>query len=511
MTDNFSDTQAVRKRVVPTKGGVVAAQHKRAAQAGAAVLEAGGDAVDAAVATSFAIGVLEPWMSGLAGGGAMILWRAAEGKAYTVDYGMRAPRGLDPADYPLDGSGVSSDLYGWPMVKGNRNCEGATAVAVPGVVAGMSLAHSKFGRLPWKDLVSPAAKLAAEGLQIDWFGGLMMAASARSLSADPDAAKLFLEDGQWPMLGTWTAATEKRLDQRQLARSLEEISLKGAKALYGGDVGAALAKDIQAKGGSLAVEDLARYEAQITAPLEIPYRKGRVFAGTGQTAGPGLSHALNLLSKKELPRAVDYAKALDDTWRVRLQTAGDKESCTTHFSVVDRHGNLCSVTQTLLSVFGSRVVSGSTGIPLNNGIMWFDPTPGRPNSLAPGKRCLGNYCPTILESSGMHAAIGASGGRRILGTVLQLISFIADHGMTLEEAFHRPRIDMSGGLPVFADIHLPADELRELEAAYATKRTRALPFPYPFAVPAAVMRKDGMNMGCTEIMSPWGDAVAEKL
>ncbi len=131
MIDNFSNSQVVRKHVVATRGGVVAAQHRRAAEVGAAVLEAGGDAVDAAVATSFAIGVLEPWMSGLAAGGCMQIWRADEARAHTVDYGMRSPRGLDPADYPLAEGGKAQDLFAWPLVKDDRNVQGATAVASP--------------------------------------------------------------------------------------------------------------------------------------------------------------------------------------------------------------------------------------------------------------------------------------------------------------------------------------------------------------------------------------------
>jgi gamma-glutamyltranspeptidase/glutathione hydrolase len=190
---------------------------------------------------------------------------------------------------------------------------------------------------------------------------------------------------------------------------------------------------------------------------------------------------------------------------------GDKEGCTTHFSVVDRAGNLCAVTQTLLSVFGSRVVSPSTGIPLNNGIMWFDPEPGKPNSLAPGKRCLGNYCPVIGETpQGARFALGASGGRKILGTVLQLSSFLIDDGASLEEAFHRPRIDMSGEGRVIADRALPQNVIDELNRFLPTTTARRGIFPYAFAVPAGVQREGDVNTGCTEIMSPWGDAVAQR-
>jgi gamma-glutamyltranspeptidase/glutathione hydrolase len=156
------------------------------------------------------------------------------------------------------------------------------------------------------------------------------------------------------------------------------------------------------------------------------------------------------------------------------------------------------------------VVSPSTGILLNNGVMWFDPEPGKPNSLAPGKRCLGNYCPVVGEiADGRRFALGASGGRKILGTVLQMASFLIDHGMTLEQAFHQPRIDMSGGERVIADRTLPHEVLEALAQAYPTTTARRSVFPYPFAVPAGVLREGDVNTGCTEIMSPWGDAVPE--
>lgn len=510
MNDNFSNSQVVRKRVVPTRGGVVAAQHKRAAEAGAAILEAGGDAIDAAIATSFALGVVEPWMSGVAAGGCMLLWRAAEAKAYVIDYGMRSPAGLDPATFPITG-GKAEDLFAWPRVKDDRNVQGATAVAVPGLVAGMGLAHERFGRLPWRELVAPAVRLAQEGMLLDWYSGLLIASTLRALALDPDAAALFLEDGRWPPLGTWTALDEKRLDQNKLASTLEVISRVGAKALYGGDIGAALAKDVRDKGGCLALSDLASYRAHIAEPLEVPYRGGRIFAAPGMTGGPALAAAFQLLTKVAKPSYVDYARALDQAWRKRLGESGNRESCTTHFSVVDREGNMCAATQTLLSIFGSRVVSPSTGVLLNNGIMWFDPEPGKPNSLAPDKRCLGNYCPVIGESrSGERFALGASGGRKIVGTVLQISSFLMDDGASLEEAFHRPRIDMSGGDRVLADVSLPPESLKTLEQAFPVTTARRLPFPYHFAVPAGVLRSGDQNMGCTETLSPWGDAVAEQ-
>src|SRR5213082_1080306 len=121
-------------------------------------------------------------------------------------------------------------------------------------------------------------------------------------------------------------------------------------------------------------------------------------------------------------------------------------ACTTHFAVVDKDGNMAAVTQTLLSTFGSKFVTPQTGITMNNGIMWFDPTPGTPNSLAPGKRCLTNYTPVVAQASdGRRLALGASGGRRILPAVSQMLSFVMDFGMDLDAAIHQPRIDASEG------------------------------------------------------------------
>lgn len=519
---NFSTTQTVRKQVIPTRGGIVAAQHRKAAEVGAAILEAGGDAIDAAVATSFAVGVVEPWMSGPAGGGCMMIWREAEQRAHTLFFGMRSPKSLDPADYPLDGSGRSSDLFPWPSVKEDRNVQGATAIAVPGTVAGMELAHRLFGRVDWKELLAPAGKLAREGLLIDWYASLLIASSTRALSKDPDAARLFLEDGQWPTIAGWTALSEKRLDQSRLAETLEWLAREGARDFYEGDIARAMVSDVRAKGGSLGLDDLAAYKAELREAIAVPYRGGLVHASKGLTAGPNLAECLAMMENAFEPGSTPDGKsysamveALGATYRNRLKFMGDQDaphapSCTTHFSVVDRHGNMVAVTQTLLSIFGSRVVSPATGLLMNNGIMWFDPEPGKPNSLAPDKGCLMNVCPTIGEKNGRRFAIGASGGRKILPATLNLASFMMDFGMDLEEAFHQPRVDNSGGATTVADEDLAPEiltALQEIQPAVTTKRTV---YPYAFACPAGVMRENGMNTGCTEIMSPWGDAVAEK-
>ena len=522
--DNFSNTQKVAKVVIQTSGGVVASQNKRAAQVGAAVLEQGGDAVDAAIATSFALGVVEPWMSGLAAGGCMVLWRAQEQKAYAIDFGMRSPRALDPKNYPLSGNGKSSDLFPWAHVLGDRNVQGATAVAVPGLVSGMDLAHQRFGTKPWQALVEPAAQLAQEGLLVDWYSTLITASNASALAADVDAAKLFLDEGKWPISGSWAAHTERHLNQQVLAQTLQEIASNGAQSFYQGKVAHALVQDIQSKGGCLSLEDLEHYRAQWVEPLSIAYRGANIYGVPGLTGTPTLAKALSLLEQEYVPSSTKpdaktythYAKALHEAFAARLESMGDHESpqapgSTTHFSVVDRHGNMCSVTQTLLSIFGSRVVSPSTGILLNNGIMWFDPEPGNPNSLGPNKRCLANYCPVIGRTKQDELfAIGASGGRKILGAVMQLSSFMIDFDCDLEQAFHQPRIDLSGADKIVADHHLDEEIIKALSAQMTTSIARRNIFPYLFACPAWVMRTKNLNSGCTEVMSPWGDAVLEQ-
>ncbi|MGM0584340.1 MAG: gamma-glutamyltransferase [Pseudomonadota bacterium] len=522
MSAYLSRTQQVRKIVKETKGGVVAAQHRRAAEVGAEVLAAGGDAMDAAVAVSFAIGVVEPWMSGPAGGGAMMLWREDEGRAHAVNYGMRAPAGLDVADYPLSGEGRADDLFPWKSVVGDRNVQGATAVAVPGLVDGMGLAHERFGTMPWAELVQPAVGLAREGMQVDWYSSLLIASVARALSLDADAAAMFLDDGVFPPVSGWTSTTVRRLDQSRMADTLEAIARGGPRELFEGDVARALAADIQDKGGSLSADDLRAYRARFEDPLSFPYREGLFHVAPGLTAGPTFRDIFAALAGDLSPgRAPDgsafaaYARALKSAYRRRLAEMGDEgehpeaPACTTHFSVVDRHGNMAAVTQTLLSIFGSRVVSPSTGLLMNNGIMWFDPEPGHPNSLAPGKRCLMNVCPAIGETADARFAFGASGGRKIVGAVAQLSSFVADFGMSLEEAFHHPRIDVSGGETVMADEALPQETLDALAAGNPVASAPRTVHPYAFACPAGVLRRGGRNMGCTEIMSPWGDAVAE--
>ncbi|OAF15584.1 gamma-glutamyltransferase [Bradyrhizobium centrolobii] len=528
MPHQFSLAQIIRKPAVKAKGGIVAAQSRQAAEVGAEVLAAGGDCVDAIVATTFALNVLEPWMSGMGGGGAMVLYRAKENRYEVIDYGMRAPQSLRVADYPLTGQGAASDLFPWPRVKDDRNIHGPGSIAVPGVVAGMEEAHRRYAKMPWKDLLAPAAKIAGEGLLVDWWTTLMIASTAADLRRYPASAECFLKDGL-PPNAPWGIKAETRLPQDRLKATLLHLAAAGPRDFYQGDLANSIASDIKVDGGSLSVEDLAAFRAHLREPLAIPYRDGKVFATPELTAGPTMAHALRLLQQNLKPGSIpdaaayaEYALALQSAYRARLDDMGDADgkrslgaeylapSCTTHFSVVDRDGNMAAVTQTLLSTFGSKYVTPHTGIPMNNGIMWFDPTPGTTNSLAPGKRCLTNYTPVIAETrDGKRLAVGASGGRRILPAVMQLVSFAMDFGMDLDAAIHQPRIDASEGAVVIGDARLPADAGKALGARFDYEETQVQALPMKFACPSVVMRDGDTNSGAVEIFQPWADAVAE--
>ena len=219
---------------------------------------------------------------------------------------------------------------------------------------------------------------------------------------------------------------------------------------------------------------------------------------------------------------VAYASALQAAYRERLKDRGDADgrralgaealapACTSHFSAVARAGIMAAVTQTLLSTFGSKFVSPQTGVTMNNGIMWFDPTPGGPNSLGPGKRCLTNYTPVLAQAKdGRRLALGASGGRRILPSVAQLLSFVMDYGMDLDAAIHAPRIDASEGAVVIGDIRLPAPVRNELGARFDYEEARIQTLPMKFACPSVVLRDGSTNSGATEPFQPWSEAVAQ--
>ncbi|MDH3704216.1 MAG: gamma-glutamyltransferase [Alphaproteobacteria bacterium] len=518
MSSGFSPNQSVRKPAIRTEHGVVAAQHVGAARIGAQVLAEGGNAIDAAVATSFALGVVEPWMSGIGGGGLMMV-RHPDGTVHAVDFGMRTPAALNPGDYPLD-DGQAEGLFAWPAVKGDRNLTGPLAIAVPGVVEGVGAAHAAWGSRSWSALVAPSVGLARRGLSVDWYATMMIGQAASGLARFSASAERFLPGGH-PPPAPMTPGAENLLPAPDLAATLETIMHEGPRSLYEGPLADAIARDAALVGSSLTATDLAAYRARIVDPIRIPYRDAEIWATPELSAGPTLAHVLRDMAASFDPSSapdagsfIATAEALEAAYALRLAEMGDVEGgratgCTTHFSVVDSDGMMVSLTQTLLSVFGSMVSLPETGVLMNNGVFWFDPRPGHPNSLAPAKRCLSNMCPVVLrQSDGALAAIGASGGRRIMPAVAQIVSFMTDFGMDLETALHHPRIDVSGSGILLADAAMPAGVIADLENRFSAIRMKRTVYPSWFANISAVEQRDGRRAGGVEPWLPWGDACA---
>ena len=523
MSEHRVQNWEVRKPLARSRGGVVASQNRIAAEVGARVLAGGGNAVDAAVATGFALAAVEPWNSGLGGVGFMLVYSAKKGRVFVVDFGPISPRGLDPAAYPLTGGGATTrDLFTWPAVKDDRNVHGPLSIAVPGHPDGLGLALEQFGTMKLADLLQPAVGLAEQGIASDWFLTLKVATNAKELARYATTRDIWLPGGHPPV--TAPGAALERLKLKGLAGTLKQLARAGHRDFYEGETAAAIVRDVKSMGGVLDAGDLRGYRARVVEPLVADYHGAQFALAPGLTAGPSMLRALTglrgLRFRRGGPHAdafLAYADVLRQAYAERLATMGETAdrrdpSTTTHFSVVDRHGNMVAHTQTLLSVFGSKVVLPATGILMNNGIMWFDPRPGMPNSLAPARRPLTNMCPVLALRRGKPwFAIGASGGRKIFPAVLQISSFLVDHGLDLEEAFHHPRIDASEAEYVALDPRLSAATRKALAAKFPTRLNELVVYPTNYACPSAVLRdtKSRENSGITDVMSPWSGAVAE--
>ena len=508
----------IRKPGASSRGGVVASQNGTAARVGADVLAAGGSAVDAVVATAFALAAVEPWNSGLGGIGFMVVHQAGADRAEVVDFGPVAPSGLDPAAFPLTGE-MRTELFTWPQVVGDLNMHGPLSFATPSAVRGYALAVERFGRMPWRELVAPAIPLARAGLPVDWFTTLKVASAATDLQRYPESRRVWLPDDLPPVCPP--DRDSMSLPLGRLAETLERLAQSGPDDFYQGEIAQAIVADTRAGGGVLSAEDLARCRARMVPALDIPYRGVNFQTTPGMTAGPTLARILARLARRRFggtPDA-DYFEALVEALRQayieRLDSKGDVEAgsrtSTTHITAADRQGGIAALTTTLLSSFGSRYVLPGTGILMNNGVMWFDPRPGRPNSIAPGKRALTNMCPVVVARDRQPwFGIGASGGRRILGAVLQVASFVVDFGMDPETAAHHPRIDVNGSDRFGIDPRLSAGIVERLSSLPGATLFEHTVFPTRFACPNLVLREaHGRNHGISDVMSPWSAAVAE--
>ncbi len=504
-------TFTIHKPEIRSPHGMVAAQNRHAAMAGAAVLARGGNAMDAAVVTALVLSVVEPWLSGIGGGGFLLHADGVTGAIDALDFNVTAPRGLDTSEYPLSANKVGN-WFDWPSVEDDRNVSGYSSICVPGAVAGLAEALARFGTIGWAEALQPAIEHAERGLEIDWFASLSIAVEAAALAKFPATSQIFLDEGRAPRPGD--AGSPSRRPMAAKARLLRRLASAGARDFYEGEVGALIVKDLAAGGSRIVAEDFATFQPQWKQPIRGNYRAFEINAVPGLSGGPSLLDAAARLVKMGLSgstspadAALLYATAIRETYELRLTTLGHHASpaagCTSHLSVVDANGSMVSLTNTLLSRFGSKVVLPEAGILMNNGIMWFDPRPGQPNSIAAGAKPLANMCPIILRKDGVPVlAIGAAGGRTIFPTVLQIISFIADFGLSLEEAFQRPRIDASTAV---IKVNSRADPavLSRVGARFPVEMVEDTLYPVNFAIPSAVMRSDSENIGMAHPLSPW--------
>ena len=459
-------------------GMVVSAQHEASA-AGARILAAGGNAVDAAVGVGYALAVVDPCCGNIGGGGFMLI-RRADGQSTVIDFRETAPRAATATMF-LDSSGD-------PMRE--RSLYGYLAAGVPGTVMGLDGALREYGRLDRAAVMAPAIALAQDGFVVGEADAAIIAARADRLKQDPEAARIFLRaDGKPFQAGD-------RLVQPDLGKTLALIAEHGTDGFYRGAVAAAIAAASAAHGGILSAEDFVAYKAAEAAPIACEYRGYRILSvplpSSGGTilcemlnvlsgwdlaaSGFGSAQSVHLMAETMRHAYLDRNTALGDPAFVpnrstdllkperaaAIRAAIDPEKATpssalgpgvpphekpetTHYSVVDGEGKAVAVTYTLNGNFGAAVAAPGTGFLLNNEMDDFTVKPGAPNlfglvqgeanAIAPGKRPLSSMTPTIVEKDGRPVLVlGSPGGPRITTSVLETIVNIVDFGMPPAEA-----------------------------------------------------------------------------
>jgi gamma-glutamyltranspeptidase/glutathione hydrolase len=470
---------------VSARHGIVVSSERLASNVGLSILKAGGNAVDAAVATAFALAVTYPGAGNIGGGGFIVL-HTKHGRVTTFDFREKAPLAASPTMF-LDEQG---------KIRDDSNHQGILSVGVPGTVAGLELAHKRYGKLAWKEIIQPAVELAEQGFPMSRYKSGNLENYRVKFLRYPSSAKVFLKpDGTVYRPGElWR--------QPDLAATLKRIQHEGSADFYSGETAKLIVDFMRKNGGLITLDDLARYEAVERKPLHGKYRGYDVYAmGPSSSGGgvllemlnilegynlAGLGHDsapyLHLLTEAMRSAYLDRARYLGDpeanpdmpmdmlisdgyAARLRKSIAPDKARIsraadvqtpgegphTTHLSVVDAEGNAVSLTTTIESWYGSAIVVEGAGFLLNNEMGDFNPVPGKTddqgqigtkaNEVAPGKRMLSNMCPTIIARDGKpFLAIGSPGGRTIPNTVLQVILNAIDFRMNIAEAIARPRI-----------------------------------------------------------------------
>jgi gamma-glutamyltranspeptidase / glutathione hydrolase len=463
---------------------MVVAQEELATDVGVSILRAGGNAVDAAVAVGFALAVTHPYAGNLGGGGFMLI-RMADGRASFIDFREKAP-GRASHDMYLDANRnpTNESVVGW------------RSVGVPGTVRGLELAHEKYGRKPWTELVNPAVTLAEKGFPVARWQMDSWKRSAPLLSRFPESQRIFLKGGAFY---DW----QETFRQPELARTLGRIAHLGAQDFYEGQTAHRLADAMAKNGGLITLADLHDYKAVERAPLEADYKGYRIITSPPPSSGGvGLLQMLAMLNTTgyekygagsaeayhymaEVMRRFfadrnqylgdpDFVKnpiavLLDPAYvRSRAATmepehatpsdrvnpglsAGTEGTNTTHYSIVDEEGNAVGVTYTLNDGYGSGVTVPGAGFLLNDEMDDFSAKPGAPNmfglvqgeanAIAPGKRPLSSMMPTILLKDGKpFLALGAPGGPVIITAILQVILNVIDFGMNVQDAVDFPRV-----------------------------------------------------------------------
>ena len=473
------------KRGAVASRGMVASNHPLASAAGAEMLALGGNAFDAAVATAFALSVVEPMMVGPFGAGFVTIHHGATGECTVIDNYSTAPGGAAPGMFEP----VSDQWPDYMETVGRKNKLGHLAVGVPGNLKAWCEISGRYGRLGLDAVVQPAIRRARQGFPASRYLVDCIRDSRQDLAAFAATAALFLPGGEVPSPGDLIVMED-------LAASLELIVAHGAGVLYDGPLGAAVAEEMAAHGGLVTVQDLREYEIQDRVPVRGTYRGYEIVsappASSGGThivqmlnlleafdvaaLGFGSAAYIHLLSEVLKIAYADRFEYMADPAFVRMPIAGltSKEYAharrrdidltraathlagepaafsgesgnTTHFTVADDEGNVVAMTQTINELFGSKVTVPGTGLLLNNTMALFDPHPGKANSVAPGKRMLSSMSPTVVLKDGRpFMALGTPGGMRIFPSVLQAIVNVIDFGMTLQEAVEAPRVWTQG-------------------------------------------------------------------
>jgi len=291
----------IEKSEVASRGGVVVAQHPLAAEAGARILAAGGNAVDAAIAAAAAITVVEPSMSSLAGGGAMLIHLAGRRENVAIEFLPRVPARARPDMYRMHQDSAAGGLFGWPLVEGNANIVGALSVGVPGTMAGLAMALERHGTLPLARLFEPAIELAEEGFLADWYLSTMVAGAARTMRAYPETMEGFLPDGLPPAPPLRAYLPTAQFRQPRLAATLRRLGAGGVEEFCKGEVGRALVRTMERQGGVIGAEDLEAYRANYHAQTtEIRYRGLTLHTLPGANGGTTAFEALNILEQFDL-------------------------------------------------------------------------------------------------------------------------------------------------------------------------------------------------------------------